>query len=763
MAGDQMVVYRGTRDFAFDNPGQWTAVWEQNSAAPVVESVGLSENRQVVTLEFSAPIQDRYTGAYLCSDDVSLTNAPPAFQDQSNLTCVISGSTLEIRSPQAPDTQSLTSLALPALGRSLETSIFSAEPTSMVSAAEPFAVAYVGRSLASAGDFELLVHQTDHMRVDPPRFTITFDRSGGGSPSTVTVSEGSPVVFPTAPSRTGFVFTGWFTSPSGGARVDGPSPFVPSASITLYAQWRPAPPAQATSFTVVFDRTGGGPATRIEVTQGSAVTFPRPPSRIGFTFAGWFTSQTGGTRVDGGRPFVPTASLTLYAQWTAVPQSPSVIPVVAAPPSPSAPASSRPPAPRPESPLAELLPEIPLRPQPAAPTPVTPPAPPAPPVQRAPATPPPPAPVAPPRGADSGSVLQRTLEKPSGTVDLGGGVQSLGESGQESSGSLLRTVEVPVRTPGEKRAEVLQGFAPSSTTDIEVVGARTGARFTLSPQVAGNRDRVAEAMASSAASSSTDFFEVRAVQPVTEPEPLPSWDESERNTVSSLFESSGLVSPKSLNDFDVSGFTEWVKIESEAKTYVPGSTVYLTVTSEPIVIGQARVNASGDAELVGTIPVELLSPGEHRIRLIGIRLLDGVSVDEDGNVQVTDDVMAEIQRFDQGTQVTVAVLGQNPEGEQHTSLRIVALPEDVRVAWWPLWLIVGAFGLFVVARTRGLLGQPMRRSIGLGVVGVSALPAIVMGVASGVLALTWWGLAAGLLAVGLAFFVPERDPEAETA
>ena len=110
----------------------------------------------------------------------------------------------------------------------------------------------------------------------------------------------------------------------------------------------------------------------------------------------------------------------------------------------------------------------------------------------------------------------------------------------------------------------------------------------------------------------------------------------------------------------------------------------MTVTSDPIVIGQARVNASGDAELVGTIPAELLGAGEHRIRLIGIRLLDGVGVDENGNVQVTDETMAEIQRFDQGTQVTVAVLGQNPEGEQHTSLRIVALPEEVRVVWWPL-------------------------------------------------------------------------------
>jgi hypothetical protein len=443
--------------------------------------------------------------------------------------------------------------------------------------------------------------------------------------------------------------------------------------------------------------------------------------------------------------------MTLYAQWTVATPSPS-----------------RPTPPRPVSPVAGVLPPIPPQPAPVAGAPVLP-ASPAPPTLQTPTpapqapTPAPQAPALPPRTADSGSLLQKTLDQPSGTIDVGQGVQSFDGATQGSQGATRPTVVVPMRTPGEKRTEVLQGFAPGSTTEIEVVGVRTGARFVLGPQAVTDSERVAEAMASSVAASSTDFFEVRSVGAVSEPTPPATWDESERNAVLSLFESSGLPAPKSLNDFDVSSFTQWVKIESEAKTYVPGSTVYWAVTSEPIVIGQARVNASGDAELVGTIPAELLGAGEHRIRLIGIRLLDGVSVDEDGNVQVTDDVMTEILRFDQGTQVTVAVLGQNPDGEQHTSLRIVALPDDVAAAWWPLWIIAGAFGLFVVVRTRGLLGQPIRRSIGLGVVGLSALPAIVVGVMSGVMALIWWALAAGLLAVVLGFFVAHRDSEAGPA
>ncbi len=42
------------------------------------------------------------------------------------------------------------------------------------------------------------------------------------------------------------------------------------------------------------------------------------PARNGYTFAGWFTNSTGGTLVGaGGALYTPTASVTLYAQWTA--------------------------------------------------------------------------------------------------------------------------------------------------------------------------------------------------------------------------------------------------------------------------------------------------------------------------------------------------------------------------------------------------------------------------------------------------------------
>jgi uncharacterized repeat protein (TIGR02543 family) len=45
------------------------------------------------------------------------------------------------------------------------------------------------------------------------------------------------------------------------------------------------------------------------------------PTRVGHTFNGWYTAQTGGTRVGGGgSSWTPTSdsNITLHAQWTAV-------------------------------------------------------------------------------------------------------------------------------------------------------------------------------------------------------------------------------------------------------------------------------------------------------------------------------------------------------------------------------------------------------------------------------------------------------------
>jgi uncharacterized repeat protein (TIGR02543 family) len=79
-----------------------------------------------------------------------------------------------------------------------------------------------------------------------------------------------------------------------------------------------------TAETVTFDSQGGGAVTAQTVNSGSTATRPEDPTRAGYTFNGWFTAATGGSRYDFTSPV--TSSFTLYAQWNAWTARVSVMP-----------------------------------------------------------------------------------------------------------------------------------------------------------------------------------------------------------------------------------------------------------------------------------------------------------------------------------------------------------------------------------------------------------------------------------------------------
>lgn len=70
-------------------------------------------------------------------------------------------------------------------------------------------------------------------------------------------------------------------------------------------------------YTVTYNANGGncGQTTGYATSVSSAVTLPTP-IRSGYIFAGWYTAESGGTRVGGaGESYTPDANTTLYAQW----------------------------------------------------------------------------------------------------------------------------------------------------------------------------------------------------------------------------------------------------------------------------------------------------------------------------------------------------------------------------------------------------------------------------------------------------------------
>lgn len=147
-------------------------------------------------------------------------------------------------------------------------------------------------------------------------YTVTFAADGGVvNPSTMSYAiGGTPLTLP-SPTFAGYSFSGWFSAPTGGSLVAaGAASYTPAASLTLYAQW------VANTYTVTFNANGGSVATPSTTftTGASPLSLPMATSP-GYTFSGWFSAAVGGTLIGvGAAPFTPTATLTLFAQWTPV-------------------------------------------------------------------------------------------------------------------------------------------------------------------------------------------------------------------------------------------------------------------------------------------------------------------------------------------------------------------------------------------------------------------------------------------------------------
>ncbi|MDE7300274.1 MAG: InlB B-repeat-containing protein, partial [Lachnospiraceae bacterium] len=150
---------------------------------------------------------------------------------------------------------------------------------------------------------------------------LSYDANGGKAITTTkTVTSGSAYGTLTEPTRTGYAFEGWYTSPAGGQRVTSDTIVTAMADHTLYAHWAILHP------TIKFMANGGRvyenglktTSTELSYTWGQKYgSFPKA-ERTGYTFTGWYTSSTGSTRIT--EDMICEADDTLYAHWQGISQ-----------------------------------------------------------------------------------------------------------------------------------------------------------------------------------------------------------------------------------------------------------------------------------------------------------------------------------------------------------------------------------------------------------------------------------------------------------
>lgn len=181
-----------------------------------------------------------------------------------------------------------------------------------------------GAKIGDAGaEYAPSAAKTLYAHWTPINYTIEFNGNGSTSGSTASLSMTHGVaknLTANGFSKTGHTFAGWATSLSGSvvyadkASVSNLTS-VSGGTVTLYAVWTP------NTYTVSFTASGGtvvGSNTKT-VTYGS--TYGELPSAksnsVGFVFSGWYTAQTGGTRVTKDSVVSITAGQTLYARFAA--------------------------------------------------------------------------------------------------------------------------------------------------------------------------------------------------------------------------------------------------------------------------------------------------------------------------------------------------------------------------------------------------------------------------------------------------------------
>ena len=147
----------------------------------------------------------------------------------------------------------------------------------------------------------------------PNSYTVTFDPNGGSvSTTSKEVTYNSTYGTLPTPTKTGYSFDGWYTSASGGTLVEAGTVVGITTDQTLYAHWT------ANEYTVTFNGNGGTPGSSTKsVTYDAAYGTLPTPTREGYTFAGWWTSTTGGSRVTETTKVQTAENHTLYAHWTA--------------------------------------------------------------------------------------------------------------------------------------------------------------------------------------------------------------------------------------------------------------------------------------------------------------------------------------------------------------------------------------------------------------------------------------------------------------
>lgn len=141
-------------------------------------------------------------------------------------------------------------------------------------------------------------------------FYLTFNNEGSETTASYYKNETVGEFF--TPTRDGYTFHGWFTSPDGsGTKLT--TNYSMTSNLTVYAYWTPNNPDG--QYTCMFETNGGSSVSPKTVSANNAIDKPEQPIRDGYAFTGWYSDAACTAIVN--FPYTVTKNITLYADWVA--------------------------------------------------------------------------------------------------------------------------------------------------------------------------------------------------------------------------------------------------------------------------------------------------------------------------------------------------------------------------------------------------------------------------------------------------------------
>jgi hypothetical protein len=180
---------------------------------------------------------------------------------------------------------------------------------------------YLSYTLPSSGTYYIAATEysyrlglyTINARKQTPQYTVSYNGNGGTNiPATQQKLYNVPLTLSVQiPSRSGYSFVGWATSPSSPVSYLPGFPYTANASVIFYAIWRAGDP------TLTYDANGGSGAPAPQ-TGGALNISTAIPVRYPYTFLGWSSASNASTPLFyPGQAHTLLVNTTFYAIWQA--------------------------------------------------------------------------------------------------------------------------------------------------------------------------------------------------------------------------------------------------------------------------------------------------------------------------------------------------------------------------------------------------------------------------------------------------------------